>query len=214
MSTGNDIVALAATDDARTSHYRFFSRILSPDEQQRYSRVTHSGLSFSKYVWLLWSIKESVYKYCSRSYPQLLFAPLSIPVERLFASSSGDLFQGNVDYRALRLYSRSCLIDGAISTIVSEDPEFAGIRYGAHRIGQSDRASQSASVRDFALRSLSEAFPGAALRIVKAPDGPPVVWDGDKPLDIPISLAHHDHFVAWSYRLPPNHSSKRKSAAN
>ena len=176
--------------------------------------MTNSGLAFSKYVWLLWSIKESVYKYCSRSNPQLLFAPLTIPVGRLLPSSGGDFFQGRVHYREMRLYSRSCLIDGAISTVVSEDPYFACTRYGVHRIGLSDQASQSALVREFALRSLSAAFPTANLRILKAPDGPPIVWDGDKPLDIPISLAHHDHFVAWSYRLPATHSSKRKSAAN
>jgi hypothetical protein len=57
-------------------------------------------------------------------------------------------------------------------------------------------------------------LPSAALRIIKTPDGPPEVWDGEHSLDIPLSLAHHGPYVAWSYRLPANNSSYRKSAAN
>jgi hypothetical protein len=207
MSTGNDIVALAATNNARTSSYRFFSRILSPHEQHLYSQPTLPSLTFSEYVWLLWSIKESAYKYCSRSNPALGYAPLMIPVDRLSPSSTGDYFEGLVCYQETRLYSRSWLTDGAIATVVSEDPHFRRTRSGVHRIGRSDRATQSALVREFALRSLSELYPDAALRIVKSPDGPPVVHDGETMLDIPISLAHHDHFVAWSYRVPANNRS-------
>ena len=79
-STGNDIVALAATDPDRTSRYRFYSRILTRSELDH---VAGTALPFSTFVWLLWSIKESVYKYVSRSNPRLGFAPLKIPVGQL-----------------------------------------------------------------------------------------------------------------------------------
>jgi hypothetical protein len=205
MSTGNDIVALAATDKDRTCHYRFYSRILSRNELPLYDRLACGGLSFHSFVWLLWSIKESVYKYVSRSDRGLAFAPLKIPVSRL--SLRDDFCEGTIRYERCLLYSRSFLQADTILTVVSEEKDFALTRWGLHTIGDSDYASQSGSVRAFALESLSNTFPGAALRIVKTVDGPPEVWDGEKVLDIPLSLAHHDRYVAWSYRLSANSCS-------
>jgi hypothetical protein len=212
MSTGNDIVALDATDKDRTSKFRFYSRILSPDELSLCDRLP--GVSFPYFVWILWSIKESVYKYVSRSNPRMVFAPLKIPVVRL--GFRDGYCEGMVRYDQAILYSRSFLRGGTILTVVSEEKDFRSTRWGLHRIGDSDYASQSARVRTFALQSLSTVFPGAALRIVKTPDGLPTLWDGERSLDIPLSLAHHDRWVAWSYRLPgltANSSSYRKSAA-
>ncbi len=217
-------MALAATDNYRTCQHRFYSRILSPAELSLYNqlaggrlstlfdRQADCGLSFQSFVWLLWSIKESVFKYVSRSDHGLAFAPLKITVSIL--RSRDDFYEGMVRYDQAILYSRSFLRDGAILTVVSEEKDFALTRWGFHTIGDTDYASQSGSVRGFALESLSGIFPGAALRIVKTPDGPPEIWDGDQALDIPLSLAHHGHYVAWSYRLPANSSSYRKSAAN
>jgi phosphopantetheinyl transferase (holo-ACP synthase) len=227
MSTGNDIVALAATDKDRTCQYRFYSRILSRSELPLYDGLACGGLSFHSFVWLLWSIKESVYKYVSRSDHGLAFAPLKIRVSRLRLSD--DFYEGMIRYEQAVLYSRSfhstaplsaaplsavCPEDETILTVVSEEKDFALTRWGLHTIGDSDYASQSGSVRAFALESLSKIFPGAALRIVRSPDGPPEVWDGEQALNIPLSLAHHDRYVAWSYRLTANSSSYRKSAAN
>jgi phosphopantetheinyl transferase (holo-ACP synthase) len=209
ISTGNDIVALAATDPERTSRYRFYSRILTRTELDL---VPGTTLPFSTFVWLVWSIKESVYKYVSRSNPRLSFAPLKIPVTQL--SFREDFFEGTIRYEQVVLYSRSFIKDDTIQSVVSEEKDFALTRWGLNAISDSDYASQSGSVRAFALESLSKAFPDAALRIVKTADGPPEVWDREKTLDIPVSLAHHDRFVAWSYRLSANSSSYRKSPAN
>lgn len=203
VSTGNDIIALAATDSHRTCRDRFFSRIINQDEKQHYhSFPENAGLSFSYFVWLIWSIKESAYKYCSRADPQLVYAPLKFAVETL---ESGDsIIEGRARYQDILLYSRSWLNDRFIATIVSDEPEFDGILHGVHQIASPEYASQSVMVREHALASLACHFPGATLRIGRAPGGPPVVWNGDEPLNLPISLAHHDQYVAYAYRLPPN----------
>jgi phosphopantetheinyl transferase (holo-ACP synthase) len=224
MSTGNDIVALAVTDKDRTSRYRFYSRILSPVELSLYDQLTGGGvsfpfdplngtrLSFPSFVWLLWSIKESVYKYVSRSNPQLVFSPLKIPVSRL--GRRDDFYEGMIRYGQVILHSRSFLTSETIMTVVSDDPEFSHTRWGIHSIDAADYASQSSRVRALALNSISEILPGAAIRIVKTPDGPPVLRADDLLPDIPLSLAHHGHYVAYSYCLTANSSSYRKSAAN
>jgi phosphopantetheinyl transferase (holo-ACP synthase) len=215
MSTGNDIVALAATDNFRTCQHRFYSRIISPAELSLYNQPAGGGpggLTFPSFVWLLWSIKESVYKYVSRSNPALVFSPLKIPVSRL--RTRNDFYEGMVQYDQVILYSRSFVTSETILTVVSDEQEFSQTRWGIHAIGHSDYASQSALVRTFALHFLSGVFPEASLRIIKTPDGLPTLWDRERPLDIPLSLAHHGKYVAWSYRLPANSCSYRKSAAN
>jgi phosphopantetheinyl transferase (holo-ACP synthase) len=211
-STGNDIVALAATDEDRTSRPRFYSRILTPAELSLYDELTGEGLSFSSFVWLMWSIKESVYKYVSRAEPGLRFAPLKIPVTSLRRRE--DHYSGMIGYGPLTLYSRTFLADETIMTVVSAQEDFSNVHWGLRRIENPDYSTQSALVRTFALQSLSMVLPGAELRIIKSPDGPPEVWDGEHRLHMPLSLAHHGPYVAWSYRLPANSSSYRKSAAN
>ena len=229
MSTGNDIIALAETDNDRTSRHRFYSRILSSGELHLSGELTGlpssdgrpltPGLSFPVFVWLMWSIKESAYKYVSRADPRLRFAPLKILVGRL--RQREDYYEGMIGYGPATLFSRSFLGEETIMTVVGGQQDFGDDRWGMRVIGDSDCATcrpdystQSALVRTFALQSLSTVLPGTALRIVKTQDGPPEVWDGERPLDIPLSLAHHGKYVAWSYRLPANSSSYRKSAAN
>jgi len=212
MSAGNDIIALAATDEDRTSRPRFYSRIVSPDELSLYDGLTGGGLSFSSFVWLMWSIKESVYKYVSRADPGLRFAPLKIPVSGLRIGK--DQYEGMICYGGLRLFSRSFLADETIMTVISAQEEFSDVHWGLRKIenpddpaGNPDHSTQSALVRTFALQSMATVLPGAELRIVKPPDGPPEVWDGERLLHMPLSLAHHGRYVAWSYRLPANSSS-------
>jgi phosphopantetheinyl transferase (holo-ACP synthase) len=207
MSTGNDIVALALTDPERTSRHRFYSRILTTSEVS-----LNPALPFSSFVWLLWSVKESAYKYCSRSNPQLVFAPLKVSVVALGAEEG--FFQGIVSYGGVLLYSRSFETAETIMTVVSEEQDFRFTRWGMRTIGSSDYGDQSSRVRELALDSLATEFPGLRLRLDKAPDGPPVLCAGDRAMDVPVSLAHHDRYVAWSYRLDANISAYRKSAAN
>jgi hypothetical protein len=210
MSTGNDIVALGATDRDRTCRYRFYSRILSPAEFSLYDRLSSARLSFHSFVWLLWSIKESAYKYSSRSKPDLVFAPLKIGIT--LVTPLDDFFEALIPCGSHMLYSRSFVTEETIMTIVSGDRDFSDTRWGLHRIADPKYASQSSKVRAFALESLTAALPDTAFRIVKTPGGPPVLWGNDHPTGIPISFAHHDRYVAWCYRL--NNSSYRKSAAN
>ena len=81
ISIGNDIVDLTAIDKHRTQQKAFYSKILSDKEQQLYSRS--SQLPFEIYVWLLWSAKESVYKFAKRLNPELVFSPARIEIQQL-----------------------------------------------------------------------------------------------------------------------------------
>jgi phosphopantetheinyl transferase (holo-ACP synthase) len=201
-STGNDIVALIATDRARASHYRFYSRILTAGEQTLYAQQPADGIHFEHFIWLLWSIKESVYKYSSRIDGEPVFSPLKIPVNRLDLPASNEFYKGQTQYGRHSLFSRSVIRAGAIVTVVSRDENFDDTRWGFTTIGSSNSVDQSAAVRTLALNELYRFFPEADLRIEKTSSGYPVVLDGEKLLDIPLSLAHHGRHVAYSFRLP------------
>ena len=201
-STGNDIVDLAATDPQRMGSYRFYSRIISSEEKVLYDQL--GELPFDRYVWLLWSIKESVYKYTSRTDNGLAFSPLTIPVLQLDPPSGDGFYKSMIIYGSEMLYSRSIITERLIVTVVSNDEKFDRTWWGFRSIDDAGYADQSASVRTFALGKLSTALSRADLRIEKTAAGYPVVLDSKGLLDIPLSLAHHGHFVAYSYHLPPD----------
>ncbi len=200
ISAGNDIVALGAIDRQRTIQPRFYSKILSLPEKELYSRPGLSEMPFEHFVWLLWSIKESVYKYCRRIEPALIFSPSGIVVWQLDGTP---FYKAVVHSGPAILYSRSTVQDDHISTVVSVDEQFEGVWSGMASIDRADRASQSASVRTLILDKLSSLLPleEGSLRIEKNPHGCPVVYSGDKELEIPVSLAHHGPFIAYSFQL-------------
>jgi hypothetical protein len=201
-STGNDIVDLAATDPRRTCSYRFYSRIISGEEKALFDQPAMGGLTFDKYVWLLWSIKESVYKYTSRTDDELIFSPFTIPVLQLDPPSGDGFYKSMIIYGSEMLYSRSIITDRLIVTVVSGDENFDHTWWGFRSIDDAGDAAQSASVRTFALGKLHSVLSRADLRIEKTAAGCPILLDGKGLLDIPLSLAHHGHFVAYSYHLP------------
>jgi hypothetical protein len=230
-STGNDIVALAATDKERTGQLRFYSRILSAGEQALYGQPALAGITFETYLWLLWSVKESIYKYKKRTFPGLVFSPTKITLIRLHPPSgpfigssppalsgsprplvsSGDLrwesagsadqgfYKGIVVYGSGIFYSRSIIRDEIIVTVVSENENFEDTWWGFRSIGHPGYASQSLSVREFVVSKLNSVFSRENLQIGKSQDGYPVVLDGEDQMNIPVSLAHHDRFVAYSF---------------
>ena len=224
FSTGNDLVSLEATRPERTTLPRFYSRILTPAETEGYHRhrLAASGLPFDHYIWLCWSVKESVYKYKKRLYPELVFAPLRIAIRQLDPPDGPHgYYQGTVLGPASApsrtvvsgdpapgetlgeiLYSRTRIQDGVIMTIVSEDPDFSDTHWGYSTIGSATYAEQSAAVRTLLMEKLRTVLSRDDLRLQKDPAGCPIVLAEDQPLAIPVSLAHHDRYVGYSYRLP------------
>ena len=196
ISTGNDIVFLKATQPQRTGQLRFYSRILQPSEQLFSTRLP---LPFDEYVWLCWSIKESAFKYCKRHSPALVFAPLTIGVRHL--ALEGDYYQSVVE--PFGLYARSTVRDGVIVTVVSEDEAFTHTRWGFRSIASAAYADQSSAVRAALLEEL-RVVGFEDLQIVKDAAGCPIVLSAGQPIDLPVSLAHHDRYIAWSFCYLPN----------
>lgn len=218
-STGNDLVFLPATRPERTSLLRFYSRILTTAEAEGFARLGSSGIPFDHYVWLCWSIKESVYKFQKRGCPELVFAPLRIAISEIMPPAGDqDYYAGIVagcaaepacepepgravePAGAATLYSRSMIRQGLIATVVSEDHSFKDTHWGFSIIDSTAHADQSAGVRALALKELKTVLLRDDLRLEKDAAGCPVVLAGDELLPIPVSLAHHERYIAYSFR--------------
>lgn len=227
ISTGNDIVAFKAINRQRTNHFRFYSKILSVSEQELYFQDEFAEMPFEKYVWLLWSIKESVYKYQKRVRPGLVFSPTKICIQGINPSYRHDnknfdavqwennncesrqgLYQCSIHFESEIFYSRSKISDDLIATVVHNEDTFEDVWWGIKSINYSDNENQSKEVRSFILKRLNFMLQPnySQLSIAKNQAGCPLVLMGDIEMNIPVSLAHHDQFVAYSFlfkhRLP------------
>lgn len=211
-STGNDIVALASVNQERTLQPQFYSQILSVSEQEQYQQAETSKILFQVYVWLLWSVKESAYKYLKRHQPELVFAPTKITVSDIEAytpgvenwEGSGDYesYRGRVSYQSDTLYFRSKISADWIVTVVNDTDNFDSVYWGVKEIGSPNNESHSSEARAFLLNKLQTFYPGQ-LQIIKSDIGYPVVLQDGKELSVPASLAHDGAFVGYSIAPQP-----------
>lgn len=218
-STGNDIIALRAIDRKRTKQERFYSKILSFSEVELYYHNVSATLPFENFIWLVWSIKESVYKYQKRNFPDLIFSPGKIIIETInfpnkcTATEFGtgqyennsfgeeEFYSCKACFGTKVFYSRSKVYHELIYTVVNDSNKFENTWWGIKFIDDADYISQSSEVRSFVLNKLNSFFPNDNLRIEKREVGYPILLKEKKEQDLPISFTHHDHFVAYSFIL-------------
>jgi phosphopantetheinyl transferase (holo-ACP synthase) len=217
-STGNDIVALKAINIARSRQPKFYSKFISAAEKELYDKQAVDKIPLEIFAWLLWSVKEAAFKYLQRITPALVFSPTKIIVESLefplepvteFEESQNEgrgfdeqtVYKGIVGFSSQKLYFRSIIHEDFISSVVNREDNFENTCWGVQKIGSTENSYQSEAVRKFLLKKLAIYFPGAGFQIGKNNYGYPVLLDETKEIDIPVSLSHHEHFVAYSFQL-------------
>ncbi|NCD69252.1 4'-phosphopantetheinyl transferase family protein [Mucilaginibacter agri] len=226
ISIGNDIVDLSAIDINRTQQKTFYTKILSETEQQLFRRTT---LPIHVFVWLLWSAKESVYKFAKRLNPELVFSPTR--VECIFGAelpkfegfrnvdlesdsskskfdkfsdaanpASEKLFNFRATYKSQTYYLQSRITTDFIATLALKTKKSDHVFKGIKRIEQSDSQSQSAAVRECTLKRLNEVYPdGSNFSIGKSPVGYPIIFNEAKETSIKATFSHHGNYVAYSF---------------
>jgi phosphopantetheinyl transferase (holo-ACP synthase) len=211
ISTGNDIIALKTINIARTKQNFFYRKIISVSEKDLYDRQLLDNLPFDVFVWLLWSVKESVYKYLQRITPELVFSParisitqLTLPAGNFVEQFEGRGFDDNSVYKGVinfgdhTLYSRSLISEEFIFSVVNGTDDFGHIRWGIQLIHSSEPDEQSKAVREFLIQTLCPLFPGSVLLVDKSPCGYPIILKDGIEISLPVSLAHHGHYVGYS----------------
>ncbi len=214
ISAGNDIIALNAINKQRTLEPRFYSKILSPAEQALYCRALHAILPFEIYVWLLWSVKESVFKFLKRDDPGLIFSPVSIVIQNLngspdvvndlekweFDHGNDDLFNGEVIYNSNRLYFKTKLDTQWLATAVNDSPDFEDFCWAVHKISDQGYQQQSLAVRAYFIEKYSS-FYGNPIAIKKSTVGYPLITQNGELLVNPVSFAHDGLYVSYCYKI-------------
>jgi phosphopantetheinyl transferase (holo-ACP synthase) len=215
ISVGNDVVALNSVNLATTVQPNFYNKILSALELSLY-RTFFSDLTFSTYVWLLWSIKESVYKCAKRLEPQLIFSPartivqsLIPPVSSYIINLEGDkleqldfderlFYKGQIHIGNKVYCSRSFINNDIIHTVVNNQSDFSQTSWGVKKVAESWTELQSTSVREFALARLGQVLNNQNLSIVKSDVGYPLLLQTQY-ADLPLTFSHHDVWVAYAF---------------
>jgi len=198
-SAGNDIVALKAIHIARTKQPNFYSRIITNAEQELYYAELQDQLPFELFVWLAWSIKESAFKYLKRFDPDLIFSPSKLQVSEF--KRTAEQWNGVVQSGNQMLYFQSIISSDFIFSMVNDTADFSETYRDIKQIESTEPVAQSAAVREFLLERLDQLFPGNDWQIGKNPHGWPVIANEEVELPIPVSFTHHDHFVAYSFKL-------------
>ncbi|MFA6085035.1 4'-phosphopantetheinyl transferase superfamily protein [Mucilaginibacter sp.] len=221
ISAGNDIVSIAAINTVRTKQPAFYKKILSEKEIAQYHQAYADAISFEIYVWLLWSIKESAYKYLQRLNPELVFSPTRFIVNNLrkpeqpLTESLGSsqlearglnkgAWTGLISYDSSILHSQSVTYPDTIHSIVNNSKSFENVYWGMKTIADTDPASQSAAVRIFLLDKLDSLFNNRKLQVDKSVHGIPLISDGQNQMQLPVSLSHHEQFLAYSFNAENN----------
>src|SRR5262245_43862973 len=83
ISTGNDIVALRAINVDRTKQPNFYAKIITDNEKSLYDKALFAVLPLEHFLWLAWSVKESIYKFLQRHQHDLVFSLSKITVEQV-----------------------------------------------------------------------------------------------------------------------------------
>src|SRR6185312_8651869 len=161
ISAGNDIVSLAAIDVTRTNQHKFYSKILSDSEIPLYNEFSLAQIPFENFVWLLWSIKESVYKFLQRGNPNLLFTPVKFVITNLHLPADysvpafNQLAIENARFKGIRaikstitfadntLFARSVFFNEFIHTVANSVNDFENILWGVKKIDTDDSNIQS-----------------------------------------------------------------------
>jgi phosphopantetheinyl transferase (holo-ACP synthase) len=219
ISTGNDIVSLNAINITRTKQYKFYSKILSDSENPLYNEFGLAGIPFESFVWLLWSIKESAYKFLQRNDPALIFTPIKFMVEGLYLPSdyvissfgttqsegtgfdNQNCIKGVVTFGPHTLYSCSLIHREFIFSAVSHDDNFKKTCWGIKLIDNPDHENQSKEVRLFLIKKLQQLYGANDFSIIKSSHNCPILLKGAEESAIPVSLSHHEQFIAYSFQI-------------
>lgn len=215
ISIGNDIIDLQQTNPERTAQEKFYLKIICKKEAELFKNIDSTLLLFEHFVWLAWSVKESVYKFYKRHNPGILFSPTKIiinkigfPIQKVqsfhrqkeaFSFLKEECYCCKVIFDSNTFFTRTLLQDGFIFTVANNMNDFENIYWGIKSVDDDDSYSnQSKIVREFVLKKLNTIFLPGELTIEKSGIGYPFL---KQQKNLPLSFSHHGNFAAYAFAL-------------
>ena len=189
---GNDIVDLIQAK--RESNWRrrgFLAKIFTPHEQG----LIHQAINPDQLVWLLWSMKESVYKLAIRSTGNRVFAPTKMACS--IAELTGTTATGTVDYDE-RHWTQSLLTPDYISTIAFSTDSVPSFTDAVISFADATYQTQHRVIRERIKQHGSALFAVSqqAIQIQKNQARIPELRVDNSVL-LPLSMSHHGRYGAY-----------------
>ncbi len=214
ISIGNDIIALQLINVERTKQENFYSKIICLQELELFKSLKTGYLSFDNFVWLAWSIKESVYKFYKRNNYKVAFSPTKIVIQKIelptkqtflcfdnlthenISFKDENCFCCAINFASEVFYTRSILNEDFIFSMANNVNCFKNIYWGIKEIDDASYDHQSKKVREFVLNKLKELFQYKNFNIEKNESGYPILKEKKH---LPLSFTHHGKFVGYTF---------------
>lgn len=178
---GNDIVDLnTAGKDSNWRRRGYLEKVFTSYEQNLISCSSNPDLL----VWILWSIKESVYKAHFRIYQFREFAPKKIEITDIKIKEETAVAEAF--YHNKKYYSKTAISDSFVHSIVLNEPlKFSEIKTAIFKTGS----------RDYTSLLINKNLIDQSDIVEKTQDGIPNIVSREEGVKIPISISHHGDFL-------------------
>ena len=191
---GNDIVDLKyARLESDWKRPRFLDKIFTEKEQQ----LVLNGKNPELMVWLLWSMKESVYKIVSRKEGKRSYAPRRFACTTQIHSPLD--YWGYVKYQNIFFHTHAQFFNRYIHTIAYETNADRA-KISSFSIPSSPPQQQSRYIRQQLLTSFAQQtnIPLENLKVKKDLIGIPYIYYQNQPEPATISISHHGNYGGFA----------------
>lgn len=195
---GNDVISLSASSDSLKYRCdRFMNKMFTAREQRFLKSKSPDNLA--RWVWLMWSMKESAYKSYYKQFKKRYFIPKMFECYVAEDQPEQDCLLGNVKTLFQDYSTQSYMLDDCIHTVT-----FIYERQVIHDycfpIASSEYAVQAATVRRFLSQELAklEGCSISDIQIIKDSRGIPQAIIQGEPSDFDVSMSHHGLFGAYA----------------
>jgi len=189
--SGNDIIDIKlAAKESNWQRKGYIEKIFTPQEQTYIRNTLHP----ENLIWILWSMKESVYKVYTRQFGGRFFAPKKIECT-ILNNNKGKVRVNEVNYK-----TTTCITSNFIYTIAQPE-ELSAIpllnRWFICK--EKNYMSQPAIYKKIIIgyASISGKQP-QFLSIIKNNDGIPGLYCEKEKLYTPVSISHHGRYGAFT----------------
>ena len=199
---GNDIVDLqCAGKESNWQRPGFLQKVFNPSEVA----LLYHADSPDLITWLMWSMKESVYKIISRQEHRRFFTPKKIICQICTSELKKPLnrLSAIVSYKSQYFSTTSLLTDKFIHTIARKGLSEPSIQSDCSYIVENNYQSQHHSLRQNLIEHYAAytRFDPKYLSIRKDAIGIPHLFFKNQKQNTVLSLSHHGNHVGFAYTL-------------
>jgi phosphopantetheinyl transferase (holo-ACP synthase) len=201
---GNDIIDLNAVSAASINRrQRFLDKIFVDSEQA----FLYNQLDIDKWIWLLWSMKESTWKAHYRNSCTRKFNPKLMTCKVQDFSIEGNFISGVVVVENTHYNTLSLLKSDFIHTIANSNS--SKISFDFFSVDSENSNNQSSKVRMEVCKSVSNFLnqPLTDIKIEQNENGVPLVIINGVDSNIQLSISHHGQFGAYAICYERNSSN-------